>query len=275
MKRIRCVLLLITLLLTGCALPEINIDDSAFRPQTTAMLDGVIANDFDACRDLVADQVDDESLRSALEQMNGMLAQVESYTLKPVSWNKNVRNGIDQTTLRYEMYTQAGDFYVDVALVEDVEGLASFYVTPLQRVTVTGTPGAMKGASLMQWLILLLGAAEIGFILWMAVNCFRHEGKGKVGWLLLILLVGAVVNLTVIAGRISFRFNVGIHLQLSALLRDSNGAMQLSLYVPVGAIVYWFRRKKLQAVPPAENPDPVPEVSEEVPEITRDSSDDS
>ncbi len=253
MKRIVCILVLLALLLTGCGPRELNIDDSEFRPSATAMLDGLLEGDYAACRAVMTRQVDDASLRAAVEQMSGLLAEVESYSLTPVGWNKKVTNGTGMSSLRYEMQTEAGDYYVELVLVEGVDGLAGFHITPIEHTTVTGNPGTMKGADALQWLVLLFGVAEYGFVIWMAVDCLRRKPKAKVGWLLLILLISSIFTLTITSGRLSFNFNFGIYLHLSTLLKDSAGAIQLKLFVPLGAIVYWFRRKKLYS-PVEEQP---------------------
>ena len=81
----------------------------------------------------------------------------------------------------------------------------------------------------------------------MAVDCLRHKFKGRIGWLLVILLVSSLIRLSFSGGKLSLHFNFGVYLYSTALLRESTGAVLLRLYVPVGAIVYWFRRKKLHS----------------------------
>lgn len=259
MKRIICVFLLLALLLAGCGPREINIDDSAFLPGTTALLDALLAGDYDSCRNLVTVQVEDDTLRDAVNQMNQLLEGVESYTLKPVAWDQTTHNGVTQSAVRYEMETEAGRYYVEVVLVDNVDGLAGFHITPIQQTTVTGTIGNMEGAGVVQWLMLLLGLAEFAFVIWTAVDCLRHRPKGWIGWMLLILFISGLISLSFAGGKLSLRFNFGIYLYSTALLLDSAGAMLLRLYVPVGAIVYWFRRKKLQDKA-GETREPIPET---------------
>ena len=246
MKRFWSIFLLLTLLLGGCAPKDVAIDDSAFRPGTTSMLDALLTGDYDSCRRLVTEQVEDEDLRTAVAQMSQLLADVESYTLKVTGWQKNTNNGITQSVVRYEMQTNAGSFCVDTVLVDGMDGLAGFHITPIQKTMVTGTLGNMEGADALQWLVLLLGLAEFAFVAWMAVDCLRRKFKGRIGWLLMILLVSSLMNLSVSGGKLSLHFNFGVYLYSTALLRESTGAVLLRLYVPVGAIVYWFRRNKLR-----------------------------
>jgi hypothetical protein len=248
------VFLLLAVLLAGCMPKDISIDDSAFLPGTTAMLDALLTGDYDSCRGLVTKQVEDETLRTAVNQMHQLLADVESYSLKPAGWQKNTNNGITQSLMRYEMQTNAGSFCVDVVLVEGVDGLAGFQITPIQQVDATGTPGSMEGAGILQWLVLLLGFAEAAFVIWMAVDCLRHKFKGRIGWLLMILLISSLISLSFSGGKLSIHFNFGVYLYATALLRESTGAMLLRLHVPVGAIVYWFRRKKLHSLGDEKQP---------------------
>lgn len=252
MKRMICALFLLALLLTGCGSGAVTIDDSAFLPDTTAMLDGLLAEDFDACREVITTQVDDQTLRSAVAQMSQLLGGVDSYTLKAVGWNKNIHNGISQSSVNYEMQTEAGRFLVQAVMVEGVDGLAGFQISPVEEVVVTGAPGAMEGAGAVQWLMLIFGVAEYGFVLWMAVDCLRHKFKGRIGWLLLILLFSSIFTLSIAGGKLTFDFKFGIYLHLSNLLKDSAGMMALKLYVPLGAILYWFQRKKLHVPKAAE-----------------------
>ena len=254
MKRFLCILVMLALLLTGCSVKDVSIDDSAFLPGTTAMLDALLLGDYDSCRKLVTVQVEDEALHAGLEQMSQILTDVESYSLKAVGWQKNTNNGITQSVVRYEMQTNAGSFYVDTVLVEGMAGLAGFQITPIQQTTVTGTIGSMEGAGVLQWMVLLLGMVEFGFVLWMAVDCLRHKFKGRIGWLLLILLVSSLISLSFSGGNLSLHFNFGVYLYATALLRESTGAVLLRLHVPVGAIVYWFRRKKLHSLGDEKQP---------------------
>lgn len=245
MKKLVCALLLLALLLSGCSRDAFEVDDSEFRSQTMAMLDALITDDYDACRALVSQNVTDAELREGYSQLRRELSGVESYTLRAVYWNKNVRNDVTQSSLQYEMTTNAGMFSVEVISLSTTEGLAGFRIAPVEQITSTGTLGSMEGAGILQWMFLLLGLAEIGFVLWMAVDCLRSKCKGRVGWLLLILLIGGVVNLTFSDGGFSIRSNAGLMLHLTALLRQSNGTAVLSLYVPIGALVYLLQRKKL------------------------------
>ena len=99
----------------------------------------------------------------------------------------------------------------------------------------------------------------------MAIDCLRHSFKGKVGWLLLILLISGLITLTFGQGKLYFNINGGIYPYLSALLKDSVGTTVLRIYVPIGALIYFFRRGKLHSRPAEAQattvlPDIVPET---------------
>lgn len=59
---------------------------------------------------------------------------------------------------------------------------------------------------------------------------------------------------------INFRFNVGIYLAVSSLLRYGDGSHQLQLVIPLGAILYVCLRKRLERTVPADVPTEYPAV---------------
>lgn len=250
MKRLISLLLVFALLLAGCGSMMDLVDDSEIRDLTSAMLDALIAEDYETCRSLMAPRIDDATLASGCAELMEMLRDVESYELTLVQFNFNSVNGESQTQVRYQLDSDAVEYYVDVARSSGTEGLTDFYLTPVGEAAESTSSGGMTEP--IQWVFLLIGVAEMAFYIWMLVDCFRRDMAKKWLWLVLMVFGMLLVSFTVSAAGASFRFNVGLQLTMTSLLRYSTGETVLNLHIPLGALIYFFKRKNL---PPKDNKD--------------------
>ena len=249
MKKGVCLMLAVFLclaLLSGCAGVTIQ-DDPSIRANVDVFLDAILAEDKDAAYGALCKEIGPEEFRTAYTEIRECLKDVDTYELTPIQYNYTAKNGTESIYLTYHMVTNDGAFLVSAASAEGYEGLVTLYVTPEEKtaLTYTGTPGHMQGANTLQWTVLVIGFLSWAFVLWMCVDCCRRKIKRKILWVLLILLAGVIVTLSISGTGVNLRFNIGIYLQISALMRYGNGATQLSLVIPVGAVIYLFNRKKL------------------------------
>ena len=91
--------------------------------------------------------------------------------------------------------------------------------------------------------VLLVLLLMYAFVIWMLVDCIRRKLKRKVLWVLLVFL-GVAFTVTV-GNQIGFKFMIGLMFQNSTVDADPYiKAVVTKLVVPVGAIVYFFLRKK-------------------------------
>lgn len=249
-------IILALLLLAGCA------DASQYEPQyepqvrqqVTAMLDGLLAADHDACSALLAEEHPGGDMRATLQSMTDFLSGISSYELEMTNWNQRVINGVSEISVRYTMTAGERKVNVDAAVVSNVEGLTAFYLSPAEdaaAVTVTGTLNSFRSSNALQKVLLAVGLAELLFVLLTAIDCLRRKFRRKWLWLCLIVLGSGLISLTITPNRTHLQFNVGLFLQYTSLLRYSTGDMLLRLYVPVGAILYWFEGRQPPAAPPA------------------------
>lgn len=249
MKKGICLILTVFLcaaFLSGCTGVTIQ-DDPSIRANVDAFLDAILAEDRDAAYGALCKEIGAEEFRSAYGEIRECLKDVDTYELTPIQYNYRVNNGTESITLAYRMVTDEGVFVVSAASAEGYEGLVTLYVTPEEKTALiyTGTPGHMQGANALQWTVLVIGFLSWAFVLWMCVDCCRRKIKRKVLWVLLILLAGVIVTLSISGTGVNLRFNIGIYLQISALIRYGNGASKLSLVIPAGAVIYLCCRKKL------------------------------
>lgn len=291
MKLRRCFVLLVlaALLLSGCdntandwdtmwdtALKiEQTVDDPKIRELTESMINAIIADEPDTAFNLLFPGGDRAAFDSAFPQLREVLKNMDMYTLvaSQTNTNKNLGTGVSVRSIRYLLSggeNTMGEIRLFVDVVqssEDPDTLASFYINVYEQITYTGTFTTMKGADAGQWIVLILGLLEAGFMVWMFVDCCAHEVRKKWLWLLLIALGAFVINVSVDNG-VRLNFNVGLYFNVyTAAIAYSNGACLLRIMVPVGAAVYAAKRKDLLAavVRTAEQPTPAQAQEEMLP----------
>lgn len=254
----------LVLSLAGCTEIEIE-DDPEIRGAVEVFLDALVAEDGDAAYASVYSGIDRTQFDTAFAQMYASVEGITDYELEPIHYNYSNSNGVVTIQLTYRMTAEAGTFIVTASRTEGYEGLTGVHIAPEEQTTLhhTGTLGNMEGATAAQWAVLLLGALVWVFVIWMVVDCCRRKVRMKVLWLLLIILGALVLTLTMSGGSVNLRFNLGLYLQLSALICYGDDSSQLALVLPLGAIVYCAMRKKLTKQEP---PAPQPEITETVSE---------
>ena len=232
--------------------------DEALLESTRQMLDSLISDDFDGAYNLISGAVTKEQFQPLYDGLRPVLQDVENYELIASYKATKIAGDASYVAVRYLFVAQDLKLVVESTRQEGVAGLIGFRVNEYQEVTVTGTVGSMKGADAGQWIFLVIGILEAGFMIWMFVDCCRQKIRRKWLWLLLIMLVSAALNVSVGSG-LRMGANVGLFLNLyTALLRYTTGEVTLRLMVPVGAVVYACLRKKLvqqgQQMPAREEP---------------------
>ena len=275
-RRIFALLLLVILLLTGCAnvanswdsmwtiSSKISntIDDGQIHELTESMINAIRSEDYDTAYSLVAPIHNGQDLIPIFQELHTLLKDLDVYTLMASNINKTSSLGSDvsQTTLRYMLSggkEELGEvkLYVDVGHSSEYpQALTNFHISVHEEVTQTGSVTTMKGASVGQWIMLIIGLLEIGFILWMFVDCCTHKVKKKWLWLLLIALGALIISVNTNNG-FRLNFNVGLFLNAyTVAIAYSNGAYLLRVMIPVGAIIYLTQRKALFAKAVAEPP---------------------
>lgn len=267
LRRYFVLLILAALLLSGCgntandwdamwdaALKiEETVDDPEIRQMTEEMLGAIIAGEPDTAYSLLLPGTDRAAFDNVFPQLREVLKGMDVYTLvaSQTNTNKNLGTGVSVRSIRYllsggENTTGEIRLFVDVVQTsENPQALASFHINIYEQITYTGTFTTMKGASAGQWVMLIIGLLETGFIVWMFVDCCTHKVRKKWLWLLLIALGVFVINVSVDSG-IRLNFNIGLYFNVyTAAIAYSSGAYLLRFMVPVGAVVYAARRKQL------------------------------
>lgn len=248
------------LMLTGCTALEDAVGNLAEDTQaliarkavetglegyTRTMLDALIADDVDLALTAMAPEITREDLVSAFEQMCTIFSVEGDYTLTPVSWNQDNRNGTTQTDVQFLVETGDQAFVVQATALTGVERMAHFYIAPYQPVTATGSTETLEENSLVQNLLLVAAVLEALFVIWALVDCCRHKFPRKWLYVLMILFVNVLMTFTLSGTRLGMKFNLGLYLTYTGLMQYSTGETVLRLFVPLGAVIYLLRRGKL------------------------------
>ena len=237
MKKFVVLFLILALLLTGCS--EIT-DDPDIRADAEALLNAFVAADFDACRAVVGGNVPDADLQNVFEPVSKELMGLGDYEMTAVNWKRTVSEGSDVTVIQYLIQGEGGNFYMDVAKTAGVAGLSGFQFS---EAAANAEPTTPMGT--VHYMFAFLGAAVLAFTIWMAVDCFRRKVKYRWLWVVLILLGMAMFTFTMHDGGLRWNLAVGLHLGMTKLDTFATGGFRFTAYIPVAAIVYFFKRKSL------------------------------
>lgn len=255
-KRLFVLLFCAALLLSLCGCQEKMqqaFENTGLQEPAQAMIDGLLADDYETCKGLLVPQLHEEFTPEVYANLRAALDGVEEgYLLTPVYANTKMSDGVTQTSLRFELSSGGGIWQIQAVKTSDTQGLAGFSAAPYVKTTATGEFDTLANCDMVQWTFLIIALAELGFVLWMLIDCCRHKMENKWMWLALILMGNGIVSLTLQDSGMNLNFNVGIFLSYTALLRYSTGAVVARLFLPIGTVVYAAMRKKLIA--PAEAP---------------------
>ena len=208
-----------------------------------AFVDALSKNDIEAVAPLIDEEhFSRENFETFFKNAREYVGEFSSYENKGITDYANAeQNGKPTESATFLFETDGADFYVGVARVGDVKKICGIAVNPTQ----TGTITSMGGANVLQWLVLILGIATMGFTAFVFVDCVRRKFKSKGVWCAVILL--GVLSLGFTVGKTGFMPTAGFGIIIfpSSLVTYSTGGYALSLVIPVGAIAYLVMRKKL------------------------------
>lgn len=269
-KILSAVILAVLLLFSGCSVHLENAENQEIRQTTETILDALIANDIQGAYPLFRQICTEDDFDQLFAQLQTYIGPGDTYQLEllTVSFHKDGFAFDDQTVQsvlsEYEVATQSGRFIINIRIDSDV-GMTTFYLTPYERTDryFTGTLENMESASVAQWALLLINVLVIAFVVCTLIDCCRQKIKRKVLWIPLIILGFVTVGATIAANGFRFNFHLGWITAYTALIRYGSGTMVIRLLIPVGAIVYWIRRKALIK----KN---LPTVSSDIPEENND-----
>lgn len=219
------------------------ISAPAHEELASAFVDALSKNDLETAVALTdGEHFKREDFEKFFKGAREYVGDFSSYENKGITDYANAeQNGKPTESATFRFDTDGVDFYVGVARVGGSEKICGLAISPIQ----TGTIGSMSGANVLQWLVLILGIATIGFTAFVFVDCVRRKFRQKGLWCAIILL--GVLSLGFSVGSTGFMPAAGLGFIIfpSSLVTYSTGGYALSLIIPFGAIAYLVMRKKL------------------------------
>ncbi len=244
------IILTVLMLCSGCTAVLQELENAEIRQSTEAMLDSLIADDFQTAYSLVKNICTAEDFKPTFTQMQEFLENTDDYALKLLSiyTNSSISNGqkLRSVSSVYEMTTNHNRIIVSVSM-DDRIGLSSFYLTPYENTDYyfTGTLDNLKNTSGAQWCFLLFNVIVIGLTVYALVDCCRQKIKKKALWILLLILGFVSLGATISPTGFRFNLNFGWITAYSALIRYGSGTVVLRLMLPVGTIIYFIMRQSI------------------------------
>lgn len=257
-KRYIPIIIAVFIMLTffGCsdAVSDIieGIDDSEVQDKTETMLDAIIENDFKTAYSLAKDIFSEDEFRVTFDGMHQLLSDVEDYELEALSFQtKTVFGNGTVTSVEYKMITDSGNFVIQAEESSEYEGLSYFHIVDEEHSSLyyTGTIGHMEGANILQWAVLAFWIASVIFVIIMLIDCCRRDVKNKAIWIVAILFGAISLTASLTDSNFNFGFNIGFMLSPGALVLYGDGAADLKLVIPIGAVIYLLIRKSITIKP--------------------------
>lgn len=217
--------------------------------------DHVIADEHDAAYAMIKETATPEEFYDYWEEIQVIVEGATSYEIEQIGWNVNMRNGLKTYTSAYQVYLNNDKIVLfRIVTTDSIDGITGLHVsdaTEFVNRTETTVPT-------LNIVLIVVSVLEIAFVIWMFVDCLRRKIKGKVLWAILIFF-GFAVTVTV-GERSGINFSIGLMLQTGSVVADpALLAVVTKIVLPVGAIVYFFLRKRL-TVTQKSAADPISEI---------------
>ena len=253
---------------SACSELDPSLDNKDLRSYTETMLDAIISNDTDTAYSIVDDVCTKDNFLSIFSKMRDLIGDSEDYDLALMSvyYNSSSKNGTRVSTqdATYKMTTDNGTYIIYVQTSSEYEDLATFNLSRYENTNYysVGSVKNMKGATPLQWILLLSNIFIIALGVWALVDCCRRPINRK--WIFILLIIFGFISIGATYGPTGINFNLKFALisAYSALIRYGGGAVAIHFAIPVGAILYFILRKKI-----TKNPEPSPETDNTATEL--------
>jgi glucan phosphoethanolaminetransferase (alkaline phosphatase superfamily) len=172
---------------------------------------------------------------------------MDEYKLTPVGWKSNYNNGVSSYTVTFRVTGGGKGVVLTTTFLSDGDVLAHLNIVPATT---------YLSQDILPWQILLVvfALASVAFIVWMVVDCAKSGVKNK---LLYIILILACVRISFTFGE-AFNFDFAASLlNYASYIKTNTLLTEVNMSMPVGAVVYFFLRKRLKASSAPSSQDPI------------------
>jgi hypothetical protein len=172
-----------------------------------------------------------------------------------------------QTRLVYEMHLDTG-WHIVQAVVYGLDGvykITAFYVEPKAESRIERNVFTLAGKSIRQYVVLFLAAAVPLFIIYTAYLCIRSPMRHRWLWLTFILFGFSSYSVDWTSGLWGFKLFSFSILGASISRSGLDGPWILAFHIPIGAIIFYIRHRRIGKTrhaeafgPPVDRPPPPP-----------------
>ena len=257
MKRLIAVisLLLIPLLFfTSCG--EVT-ESKPLRDLTDRMIVAMRAEDAEGAFDLVAASCTKEEFDTFYEQFAPVFKEIGDYELYVHATSEEKQEGRQYESTQYILLSDTKQLVISANMEKGTSSLTGFLVGQPEEnlktyIETSGTVTTLDKTTGWQWVALVASLLEMAFVLWMAIDCILRKMDSKFLWLSLILLGMFSLAFSFGDGSFGFNFTVSFIFDYTALVGHVRDLVSLRVMIPIGAIVYFFMRKRLKAPTPPQ-----------------------
>ncbi|MBQ4121761.1 MAG: hypothetical protein IJD35_07095 [Clostridia bacterium] len=244
-------LLLIPLLfLTSCG--ETVPESKTLRTLTDDMIVAMKTGDAEAAFSLVAASCTQEEFDTFYEQFEPVFLVIEDYELYLHATAEEEKDGRLYESAQYILLSDAKQLVLSANMEKGTNALSGFLVGEPEEnlktyIETSGTVTTLDKTTGWQWVALAASLLEIAFILWMAIDCALRKIESKFLWISLILLGIVTLSFSFGDGSFGFDFAISFIFDYTALIGHVRDLVSLHVMLPIGAVVYFFLRKRLKA----------------------------
>ena len=217
--------------------------------ECTVITDALVADDMETAYALFdVNTVPKENFTSFWKQVSPLFQDAGTYTVRwtgsTAKWTGDMQLYSENHLIRFD---ESGKLY-QLGLVGSLEGGGLLLGIRFDEVQESVIFGKVNDAPVaLRILFAVISLVTFAFVLWMLIDCIRRPLPKKGWWILLILVAGCSFGFTR-----STAFSIQSIIQWNFLYTPSNVVMdsvlstlRVSLYIPLGAIIYFFSRKKM------------------------------
>lgn len=253
MKRLIAILLLLMIpfvFFTSCG--ESVPASEQLHDMTVEMVDAMIAKNKTTAFSLMSGACTTEEFDEWYDQWTPIFDGIQEYDFYLNSTAEETQNGRDYEAVQYLLISDEKQLVISSSMEKGTSSLSGFGVGEPDEnlktyLETSGTVTTLDKTTGWQWVALGVSLLEIAFILWMAIDCAFRKIESKFLWIFLILL--GIVSLSFSYGDGSFGVDFAINFifDYTAYISHIRELVSLRVMLPIGAVVYFFLRKRLKA----------------------------
>lgn len=219
--------------LTSCISKE-NKDHA--EKMTRQVIDGIIANDFEAVYSIFKEHISVSDFRVGYDQIIDHFDGIKSYELEQIGWHVYSQNGITTYSVTFRMTCDNNEILlIESTFLKGNNEFYSFNVAP-------SAPATETDIIPLQFIFILGSIYIFGFTVWAFIDCMIRKIEKKALWIIIILL-GFSLTLTV-GQSTGINFSLALIFPLS-IIQSDGFSTSMTFALPIGAIIYLIVCRKL------------------------------